>query len=48
MLNSPDVDLLQVNEAFAAQVIPSADQLGIGWERLSVKGAESHWGTRSA
>jgi acetyl-CoA C-acetyltransferase len=24
-----DVDLVEINEAFAAQVIPSADELGI-------------------
>ncbi|MEL7209561.1 MAG: acetyl-CoA C-acyltransferase, partial [Actinomycetota bacterium] len=27
-----------VNEAFAAQVIPSADDLGIEWDKLNVNG----------
>ncbi len=33
-----DVDLVEINEAFAAQVIPSARHLGIGWDKLNVKG----------
>jgi acetyl-CoA C-acetyltransferase len=33
-----DVDLVEINEAFAAQVIPSADELGIGWDKLNVHG----------
>jgi acetyl-CoA C-acetyltransferase len=33
-----DVDLVEINEAFAAQVIPSAKHLGIPWEKLNVKG----------
>ena len=33
-----DIDLVEINEAFAAQVIPSADELGIPWEKLNVKG----------
>ena len=33
-----DIDLVEINEAFAAQVIPSAKHLGIDWERLNVKG----------
>ncbi len=33
-----DVDLVEINEAFAAQVIPSARQLGIPWDKLNVKG----------
>jgi len=33
-----DVDLVEINEAFAAQVIPSARELGIGWEKLNVHG----------
>jgi acetyl-CoA C-acetyltransferase len=33
-----DIDLVEINEAFAAQVIPSARQLGIPWEKLNVKG----------
>jgi acetyl-CoA C-acetyltransferase len=32
------IDLVEINEAFAAQVIPSADQLGIPWEKLNVNG----------
>src|SRR5437762_4594957 len=33
-----DVDLVELNEAFAAQVIPSARQLGVDWEKLNVNG----------
>ena len=33
-----DVDLFEINEAFAAQVIPSARQLGIPEEKLNVHG----------
>ncbi len=33
-----DIDLVEINEAFAAQVIPSADELGIPWEKLNVNG----------
>ena len=33
-----DVDLVEINEAFAAQVIPSADELGIEWDKLNVNG----------
>jgi acetyl-CoA C-acetyltransferase len=33
-----DVDLVEINEAFAAQIIPSAKHLGIPWEKLNVKG----------
>ena len=33
-----DVDLVEINEAFAAQVIPSARQLGISWDKLNVHG----------
>ncbi|MCL4422165.1 MAG: acetyl-CoA C-acetyltransferase [Actinobacteria bacterium] len=33
-----DVDLVEINEAFAAQVIPSARALGIDWEKLNVRG----------
>ncbi len=32
------IDLVEINEAFAAQVIPSAKQLGIPWEKLNVNG----------
>ncbi|MGH8967607.1 MAG: acetyl-CoA C-acyltransferase, partial [Actinomycetes bacterium] len=33
-----DIDLVEINEAFAAQVIPSARELGIDPERLNVHG----------
>jgi acetyl-CoA C-acetyltransferase len=33
-----DVDLVEINEAFAAQVVPSARHLGIDWDRLNVHG----------
>src|SRR5690606_2756156 len=33
-----DIDLFEINEAFAAQVVPSADELGIPWEKLNVNG----------
>ena len=33
-----DVDLVEINEAFAAQVIPSYRQLGIPQEKLNVMG----------
>ncbi len=33
-----DIDLVEINEAFAAQVIPSAKHLGINWDKLNVKG----------
>ena len=33
-----DIDLVEINEAFAAQVIPSARHLGIAWDKLNVKG----------
>ena len=33
-----DIDLVEINEAFAAQVIPSADELGVEWDRLNVHG----------
>jgi acetyl-CoA C-acetyltransferase len=37
-LTIDDVDLVEINEAFAAQVIPSARALGVPWERLNVNG----------
>ncbi|QTX05998.1 acetyl-CoA C-acetyltransferase [Agromyces archimandritae] len=37
-LSIDDVDLVEINEAFAAQVVPSARQLGIDPERLNVHG----------
>src|SRR5580704_3100773 len=33
-----DIDLVEINEAFAAQVIASAEKLGIPWDKLNVKG----------
>jgi acetyl-CoA C-acetyltransferase len=33
-----DIDLVELNEAFAAQVIPSAKHLGISWDKLNVNG----------
>jgi acetyl-CoA C-acetyltransferase len=33
-----DVDLVEINEAFAAQVIPSYQDLGIDLDRLNVNG----------
>lgn len=33
-----DIDLVEINEAFAAQVIPSAADLGVEWDRLNVHG----------
>ena len=33
-----DIDLVEINEAFAAQVIPSARHLGIPIDKLNVKG----------
>ncbi|MES2171891.1 MAG: acetyl-CoA C-acetyltransferase [Actinomycetota bacterium] len=33
-----DIDLVEMNEAFAAQVIPSARELGIDFDRLNVNG----------
>jgi len=37
-LSIDDMDLVEINEAFAAQVIPSARELGIDPERLNVHG----------
>jgi len=33
-----DIDLVEINEAFAAQVLPSARHLGIPMDKLNVKG----------
>ena len=33
-----DIDLFEINEAFAAQVLPSAEDIGIGLDRLNVHG----------
>ena len=37
-LNIGDIDLVEINEAFAAQVIPSYQDLGIELDRLNVNG----------
>jgi acetyl-CoA C-acetyltransferase len=37
-LTIDDIDLVEINEAFAAQVIPSAKHLGIEWDKLNVNG----------
>jgi acetyl-CoA C-acetyltransferase len=37
-LTIDDIDLAEINEAFAAQAIPSAKHLGIPWEKLNVHG----------
>ena len=37
-LTIADIDLVEINEAFAAQVIPSARELGVDWEKLNVNG----------
>jgi acetyl-CoA C-acetyltransferase len=33
-----DIDLVEINEAFAAQVLPSADELGVDLDKLNVNG----------
>jgi acetyl-CoA C-acetyltransferase len=33
-----DIDLVEINEAFAAQVLPSAEDLGIDFDKLNVNG----------
>lgn len=33
-----DVDLVEINEAFAAQVLPSARHLGVDWDKLNLHG----------
>jgi len=37
-MTADDIDLFEINEAFAAQVIPSAKHLGIPMEKLNVHG----------
>ncbi|MGE3621417.1 MAG: acetyl-CoA C-acetyltransferase [Acidimicrobiia bacterium] len=37
-LTIDDIDLVEINEAFAAQVVPSARHLGIPWDKLNVNG----------
>jgi acetyl-CoA C-acetyltransferase len=33
-----DIDLVEINEAFAAQVVPSAKHLKLSWDKLNVNG----------
>ncbi|MEM8606917.1 MAG: acetyl-CoA C-acetyltransferase [Myxococcota bacterium] len=33
-----DIDLVEINEAFAAQVVPSARELGVSYDKLNVSG----------
>jgi acetyl-CoA C-acetyltransferase len=33
-----DIDVVEINEAFAAQVIPSADELGVDFDKLNPHG----------
>jgi acetyl-CoA C-acetyltransferase len=37
-MSADDIDLVEINEAFAAQVIPSAKHLGFDWDKLNVNG----------
>jgi acetyl-CoA C-acetyltransferase len=37
-LSIGDIDLYEINEAFAAQVLPSADDLGMDFDKLNVNG----------
>ncbi len=37
-LTIDQIDLVEINEAFAAQVIPSAKHLGVSWDKLNVSG----------
>ena len=37
-MNIGDIDLVEINEAFAAQVIPSYQELGVDLDRLNVNG----------
>src|SRR5439155_23069807 len=37
-LSIGDIDLVEINEAFAAQVIPSYQELGVDLDRLNVNG----------
>jgi len=37
-LTIEDIDIVEINEAFAAQVVPSAKHLGIPWEKLNPHG----------
>jgi acetyl-CoA C-acetyltransferase len=37
-MSADDIDLVEINEAFAAQVIPSAKQLGFSLDQVNVNG----------
>ncbi|MBV1894479.1 MAG: acetyl-CoA C-acetyltransferase [Ilumatobacteraceae bacterium] len=37
-MGADDIDLVEINEAFAAQVIPSAKQLGFGLDKVNING----------
>jgi acetyl-CoA C-acetyltransferase len=37
-LTIDDIDIVEINEAFAAQVVPSAKHLGIPWDKLNPNG----------
>ena len=37
-LTMDDIDLVEINEAFAAQVLPSAAALGVSMDKLNVNG----------
>ena len=42
-----DIDAVEMNEAFAAQVVPCRDELGIDPDKLNITAARSRWATRS-
>jgi len=37
-LTIDDIDLVEINEAFAAQVLPCRDEIGIDQEKLNISG----------
>jgi acetyl-CoA C-acetyltransferase len=37
-MSMEDIDLVEINEAFAAQVVPSAAHLGVEWDKLNTRG----------
>ena len=43
-LTAQDIDVAELNEAFAAQAIPCIDQLGLDPERVNVHGGAIAWG----
>ncbi len=47
-LSVADIDLFEINEAFAAQVIPSYKDVGIPLDKLNVNGGGIALGIRSA